>query len=55
MESEDMSSEEKLVRKLSLDWVISSDFLGIPYFLGNCSLNSTEGEFYGVDAWQVER
>jgi hypothetical protein len=50
MESEDMSSEETLVRKLSLDWGISSDFLGIPYFLGNCSLNSTEGEFYGVDA-----
>ena len=48
MESEDMSSEEKLVRKLSLDWGISS------YFLGNCGLNSIEGEFYGVDAWQVE-
>jgi hypothetical protein len=47
MESEDMSSEEKLVRKLSLDWGISS------YFLGNCSLNSTEDKFYGVDAWQV--
>jgi hypothetical protein len=28
MESEDMSSEEKLVRKLSLDWGISSYFLG---------------------------
>jgi hypothetical protein len=43
------------VRKLSLDWGISSYFLGIPYFLGNCGLNSTEGEFYGVDAWKVER
>jgi hypothetical protein len=55
MESEDMSSEEKLVRKLSLDWGILSYFFGIPYFLGNCCLKSIEGEFYGVDAWRVER
>jgi hypothetical protein len=55
MESEDMLSEEKLVIKLSLDGEILSYFLGIPYFLGNYGLNSTEGEFYGVDAWQVER
>jgi hypothetical protein len=40
MESEDMSSEENLVRKLSLDWRILS------YFLGNCGLNSTTGELY---------
>jgi hypothetical protein len=49
MESEDMSSEETLVRKLSLDWGILS------FFKGNCGLNSTEGKFYEVDAWQVER
>jgi hypothetical protein len=29
MENEDMVSEEKLMRKLSLDWGI------LPYFLGN--------------------
>jgi hypothetical protein len=34
MENEDMVSEEKLMRKLSLDWGIS------PYFLGNWRLKA---------------
>jgi hypothetical protein len=50
-----MLSEETFVRKLNLDWGISYYCLGIPYFLGNYGLNSTEGEFYRFDAWKVER
>jgi hypothetical protein len=48
MESEDMSSEEKLVRKLSLDWGISSLFFRDSLFFRKLAFKSKSRGILGI-------
>jgi hypothetical protein len=54
MESEDMVSEEKLMRKLSLDWGISPYFLGIFLNFRKLAFKSNLRGILGIDAWKVK-